>query len=119
MTMDCKTNAYGNILIEYDANKSYPDIAYTQENHVIITYVPNDFMHQYLKYYLGRTKANGNIFGNLYAYHNFPTIENDMLQGECSIAFMKDDDSKENRAILVQVKKRPDNSLKNCAIREF
>lgn len=127
--MEMKTNAYGNVVIVYDESKTMPEFKNNDKNHIIITNVPEDFMHEHLKYFIGPTKSYGNIFGNLWARNNFPTLNNDELQGACSVVFAKQ--NSETYAILVQGKNKKfimnpagfmcvhDKTLQDCAAREL
>ncbi len=127
--MELKTNAYGNTLIVYDNSKTMPEYKKNDKNHILITNVPDDFMHEDLRYMIGRTKLYSNVFGNRWSYDNFPTIKDDELQGACSVVFTKQ--NSETYAILVQCKKKNfimnpagfqcvhDKTLQDCATREL
>ncbi len=128
MTLEYKTNAFGDINVEFVPDKCLPDLDYEMKNHIVLWNAPAYFEDKRLPYFIGRTKLHGNIFGNKHAHNHFPVIENDMLQGGCTVMFAES--SGVNYAVLVQIKKRPyvmnaagymnrdDTSLKDAAIRE-
>ncbi len=127
--MELTTNTYGNVLIKYDVSKTMPEFKDNLKNHIIIINAPEDFIHEFLCYHIGKTKSSGNIFGNRWSYDNFPRLQNDELQGACSVVFAKY--GLETYAVLVQGNDKKfvmnpagfqsvhDKTLQDCASREL
>lgn len=104
--MDYKKNAYGNILIEYDSQKVIPaDIDFDINNSIVICNAPANFEHSKIKYLISSTIQYGHIFGNKYAYENFPALREGISQGACAVLIAQFETK--YYFILEQVKGRP------------
>jgi 8-oxo-dGTP pyrophosphatase MutT (NUDIX family) len=102
--MSFATNPFGDISILYAEGQTFPEINYEIQNHVLISQAPADFFHPHLKYFIGKTTAHGNIFGNRHALHRFPIIVDGMLSAACSVVLAKFEG--ESYGVLVQVQNR-------------